>query len=420
VFRGLLVIFSRPKSIAQPGPIKSHRLADLIPAIMDLLGFPQTADSLTSLLALEADLYDYVFGPGHMFMRDFGQLHLAAIRSQDIRVDLTRVSAELATTASLRSELEASFQHLQQKYGGLEQAHRDAEDRCIRLTNEKLQIAAQEQHLLAEQRQLQSSLREVEAEATQLKAELSRSEYDRAGLEYCLSQALSEGERTRFELAQTAAELGRIVSSRSWRIASTLSKLVTRASRITDLRASPTQVLRSTLTFRLPQRLRIERSKRLLADSGLFDKYFYLEQNPDIAAAGIDPAEHFIIHGGFEGRNPHPLFLSDWYLQQNRDVASAHVNPLIHYLRSGGFEGRDPHPLFSSDWYLRQNPDVAAARVNPLSHYLKKGALEGRNPRPDFDAAWYVAQYPDVADKGLNPLVHYVRFASPPGAPRSQ
>ena len=32
---------------------------------------------------------------------------------------------------------------------------------------------------------------------------------------------------------------------------------------------------------------------------------------------------------------PHPLFDTDWYLQQNPDVAAAGMNPLLHYMQHG-------------------------------------------------------------------------------------
>lgn len=72
------------------------------------------------------------------------------------------------------------------------------------------------------------------------------------------------------------------------------------------------------------------------------------------------------------------LFDPQWYLTQNPDVAAAGVDPLLHYTRWGAFEGRDPGPNFSSGWYLSQNPDVAAKGINPLYHYLLYGAKEGR------------------------------------------
>ena len=109
-----------------------------------------------------------------------------------------------------------------------------------------------------------------------------------------------------------------------------------------------------------------------------------------------------------EGRDPHPLFSSSFYLEGNPDVAAAGVNPLAHYLATGGFEGRDPHPYFDSSFYLEGNPDVAAAGMNPLLHYVSSGASEGRAPHPAFDGALYLASNPDVAAAGMNPLVHYV------------
>jgi SAM-dependent methyltransferase len=74
------------------------------------------------------------------------------------------------------------------------------------------------------------------------------------------------------------------------------------------------------------------------------------------------------------------LFDRSWYLSNNPDVAQAKVNPLIHYLRNGGVEGRDPGPNFSSKWYLDTYADVRKAGINPLVHYLKYGAHEGRLP----------------------------------------
>jgi hypothetical protein len=48
----------------------------------------------------------------------------------------------------------------------------------------------------------------------------------------------------------------------------------------------------------------------------------------------------------------YPVFNAKWYLERNPDVLAAKVNPLHHFLDFGGLEGRDPHPLFSSSWYL--------------------------------------------------------------------
>ena len=113
--------------------------------------------------------------------------------------------------------------------------------------------------------------------------------------------------------------------------------------------------------------------------SALFDKDWYLLQYPDVATQPIEPLQHYLKIGGFEGRDPSVHFDSDWYLSHNPDVAAKRINPLLHYLRHGGFEGRDPNPNFDSDWYLWRHPDVAAAGLNPLLHYVTYGAAEGRS-----------------------------------------
>jgi len=74
------------------------------------------------------------------------------------------------------------------------------------------------------------------------------------------------------------------------------------------------------------------------------------------------------------------LFNNSWYLQHNPDVRAAVMDPAEHYLYYGGFEGRDPGPGFSSAGYLAAYPDVKKARVNPLVHYLLYGMQEGRLP----------------------------------------
>ena len=152
--------------------------------------------------------------------------------------------------------------------------------------------------------------------------------------------------------------------------------------------------------------------------SSEFDKAYYLAQNPDVAAAGVDPFTHFDTVGWKEGRNPDAFFNVNYYLNQNPDVAAAHIDPLTHYETVGWKEGRDPSVMFSTSAYLQANPDVAAAHVDPLMQYLQYGALEGRmafmaTPRaagpqnPLVDNSYYFSQNADVAAAGLDPFAHY-------------
>jgi len=86
------------------------------------------------------------------------------------------------------------------------------------------------------------------------------------------------------------------------------------------------------------------RDINLVKNSDFFDKDWYLSNNPDVAAAKIDPIEHFLLHGGFEGRDPSRRFSSMFYLNTYPDVFKAGTNPLVHYLLYGKDEGRLPKP----------------------------------------------------------------------------
>ena len=118
----------------------------------------------------------------------------------------------------------------------------------------------------------------------------------------------------------------------------------------------------------------------------LFNADYYLEQNPDVAEAGVNPLRHYFDFGFREGRDPNPVFDTSYYLEQNPDVAEAGVNSLQHYFEFGFQEGRNPSITFDTDYYLEQNPDVAAAGVNPLQHYLEDGRSEGRGSNFVFDS----------------------------------
>jgi glycosyltransferase involved in cell wall biosynthesis len=147
------------------------------------------------------------------------------------------------------------------------------------------------------------------------------------------------------ELAERTAELDMIRSSACWRMTAPFriigSKLSPRLNRQVRLLV---KAIWWTISLQLPRRIsrhiRLLRERKLIAGSGLFDKDWYLAQNPDVAKAGVDPLEHYLFWGAAEGRDPSPLFDSDQYLVQNPDVAKSGVNPLVHYVGWGKGEGR--------------------------------------------------------------------------------
>ncbi len=98
--------------------------------------------------------------------------------------------------------------------------------------------------------------------------------------------------------------------------------------------------------------------------TGLFDAAYYLENNPDVAADGMDPALHFAQRGWKEGRRPGPRFDPVHYLEQNPDVAKADINPLLHFANLGRAEGR--RGLLSAGGTVRSSIRVHSERWAPL------------------------------------------------------
>ena len=69
-------------------------------------------------------------------------------------------------------------------------------------------------------------------------------------------------------------------------------------------------------------------------------------------------------------------------MEENPDVAAAGINPLTHYLAKGAAEGRNPNPHFHTSYYLQTNPDVALSGLNPLVHYITYGIAQKRKACP--------------------------------------
>lgn len=135
------------------------------------------------------------------------------------------------------------------------------------------------------------------------------------------------------------------------------------------------------------------------------DAGFYLEQYPDVASAGLDPAEHYLLYGADEGRDPSMLFSTSTYKASHESELHG-VNPYVHFLskkRTPLLKFRD---FFDDQFYLVTNLDVAEAGKNPFQHYLENGAQEGRDPNRWFSTRQYLAYSAETTD--INPLKHYL------------
>jgi Ca2+-binding RTX toxin-like protein len=165
-----------------------------------------------------------------------------------------------------------------------------------------------------------------------------------------------------------------------------------------------------------------------IADRGHFDPLSYLNQNPDVAAAAVDPLTHYRNAGWAEGRDPNPsvdLASVDGleYIASYGDLMAAlgpsKANGLQHFATQGLFEGRTT--TFDGLQYIASYSDLinafhnqVAATADPdigANHYIIAGYAEHRAPDL-FDAAQYLANYADLqAAFGTNTeaaTLHYI------------
>lgn len=172
----------------------------------------------------------------------------------------------------------------------------------------------------------------------------------------------------------------------------------------------------------------------------VFDKDFYLANNPDIAAAIGDNAAallaHFVKNGMNEGRQASANFNVQIYRNNYSDLANKFGNQLwryyYHYVDTGFAEGRnasrdtnaatagvvttpgtttppstttpgtfnyvrdnvDYSPIFDPDYYGSHNPDIVAVIGNDkdlwLTHFILNGMREGRQGNETFNVFSYM------------------------------
>ncbi len=233
----------------------------------------------------------------------------------------------------------------QMERGSAELAQKTAE--CERLHSE---LATR----TAETQPLREQLARAVAERDAMQAELTRTTAERQRLQGQVSQVTQQTRELQASIANREAELRSITSSTSWKMTGVVRAVGERMPSGAKSRIkSAMRLAWWTVTLRLPgevrRRAQFRRDKQVVSGSELFDRDWYLAQNPDVAQAGVDPVEHYLLSGSLEGRAPSLQFDGKWYLKQNPDVASAGMNPLVHYVGWGKAEGRLPRPPQSAD-----------------------------------------------------------------------
>jgi hypothetical protein len=147
--------------------------------------------------------------------------------------------------------------------------------------------------LLAERERLDNTLKEQRASADRelekvrrLKDDAERRVAQRFNEIAALTRLLSERERQAQIGDEKAAQLQAI-------------------SRVL-LNGSASRSLKSRMRSLLPAAIRLKKQKSQLSSAGIFDPEAYLQANPDVAEAGVDPLWHYLNHGIAEGRRLQP------------------------------------------------------------------------------------------------------------------
>ena len=314
---------------------------------------------------------------------------------------LDRISNEYNNATSLLAQLADDLDLLRIKEQQLEDNSRLLTSQMQLLTSQIQRNA--EQHVHELQRNAEQHVHELQRNAGQHAGEIQKNTEH-----YTRALQINTEQHAR-ELHRNVERHAREIRQNTQQYARELAGL----QRVDYDRRLPPQLsgLRQWLSNKSKRHRRFVQDFHKIAASPLFDKNWYLQKNPDVAAANINAALHYLQRGGWEGRDPGPYFHASAYLHANPDAAAG-VNPLLHFL--GRYKDGDEaielirkSPLFDPDFYLSAYPDLAATGVDPAVHYFLHGAKEGRNPGPFFLTSEYLRQNPDVASANVNALYHY-------------
>ena len=140
--------------------------------------------------------------------------------------------------------------------------------------------------------------------------------------------------------------------------------------------------------YKIYQKSKVLPPYEAIKKSKYFDAKWYLKRYPDVAKAGVDPAQHYLDTGWKENYLPSERFDGNWYLKRYKDIANANICPLLHYENDGKYEGRKIHS---------NNICENAKIINEIKKSRKLGVTRfKRNPRLIVSLTTFPARIEEV------------------------
>jgi GT2 family glycosyltransferase len=254
-----------------------------------------------------------------------------------------------------KSAVDQSLSERSSEIGALRQALAAREDEVAeirdRVDSRSSEIGALRQALAAREdeiAEIRNQVAAIKRGVAVLKRGLAKRQVRIAALDRSLSKRSNEIDELRQALAVREAKIGSLDSilsalyaSTSWRFSAPLrsAKRLLVHARYSAAGYALGQGWQALRACSLAP-LRNWRATRIIARSHMFDREWYLNNNPDVRAWGIEPIRHYVAFGARERRDPSPSFSTADYLANNPDVAAAGVNALAHFIVHGAAERR--------------------------------------------------------------------------------
>jgi glycosyltransferase involved in cell wall biosynthesis len=229
--------------------------------------------------------------------------------------------------------------------------------------------------------------RSLHAVFAELERDLARTREELASAQLLFAGSRDQITEVLRRYAELEGNLARLHASRAWRISTMLAKSA--PDGITALLA-PAKILAATT------RRALKKLKRRPRTEPGFDEAYYLQQNPDVAASGADPYEHYRLHGKAEGRIASPLKLDGIEQFQRFDKSRETVLVVSHEASLTGA------PVLSLNitevLATRYNVVVLLLGGGPLLDYFSRAGAAVVGPFPQLIKA------PQIADSIISSI----------------